>query len=47
MCEVRAMKMNQKIRVVLTIELYVAKRNAGQVIHSFLNGVASRSHFMT
>jgi hypothetical protein len=30
MCEVRAMRMmNQKIRVELTIEFYVAKRNAG------------------
>jgi hypothetical protein len=32
MCEVRAMRMmNQKIRVGLTVEFYVAKRNAGQV----------------
>jgi hypothetical protein len=48
MCEVRVMRMMiQKIRVVLTIEFYVAKRNAGQVIYSFLNPVTSRSHFMT
>jgi hypothetical protein len=48
MCEVRVMRMmNQKIRVLLTIEFYVAKWNARQVIHSLLNEMTSRSHFMT